>query len=123
MACAKTGSGTSRSPIAVPASGEPTSSTVLSVGAASIDRASIGGMSPLPVSEQILDIHAQGVRLRTDHYLNDRSGLHHAVRAGRLERRVAHLRAVPHDRPQTGDAGLDLHDVVGPAESGDDRLC
>src|SRR5581483_2648190 len=114
IACAKTGSGTSRSSIAVPDSGAPTSRTVV---------VSIPVRCVVRLSEQVLDVHTEGVGLRPDHHLYDRARLHHAVRPGRLERGVADLRAVPDHRAKPGDARFDLHDVVGSAEPGDDRLC
>ena len=47
---------------------------------------------------------------------------HDAVGAGALERPVVDLGRVFHLGPQSGDAGLDLDDVGGAAESGQDLL-
>ena len=100
--CANTGSGAPASPTTVPATGATTA---------------------MPVTGEVLDVVGERVGLGTDDDLHDAAGDDDAVRAGLLQRRLVDGRGVDDLGAQAGDAALDLGDVVGSAEPGDDVGC
>ena len=61
-------------------------------------------------------------RLRTEDGLDPALDAQHARRTEPLERRIVHQARVLDAHAQTGDAGVDVLDVFGPAECRDDLV-